>query len=97
MGKDFKKEKRSETNASKEASDYAGIVSDRVGDGSEVNKEAKRKQKYKKKAEVSSDVDLDGSRSEKYYEVEDENYQKEEKDEDEKEKIRTVGDNKQFK
>ncbi|GFZ05923.1 myb family transcription factor [Actinidia rufa] len=93
MGKDFKKEKRSETNASDEASDYAGIVSDRVGDGSEVNKEAKRKQKYKKKAEVSSDVDLDGSRSEKYYEVEDENYQKEEKTKMKKRKLETVGDN----
>ncbi|XP_057462699.1 DNA-binding protein LIV4-like isoform X1 [Actinidia eriantha] len=93
MGKDSKKEKRSETNASKEASDYAGIVSDGVGDGTEVNKEAKRKQKYKKKAEVSSDVDLDGSRSEKDYEVADENYQKEEKTKMKKRKLEAVGDN----
>ncbi|PSR98655.1 Cyclin-D-binding Myb-like transcription factor [Actinidia chinensis var. chinensis] len=93
MEQDSKKEKRTETNASKEASDYAGIVSDRVGDGYEVNKEAKRKQKYKTKAEVSSDVELDGSHSEKDYKVADENYQKEEKMKKKKRKFEAVGDN----
>ncbi|KAF5946646.1 hypothetical protein HYC85_016874 [Camellia sinensis] len=98
MGKKTKKKQKSEASASKEVSDYNGVMLNGVEDGFELSKEDKTRKKDKKKVEVSIDVELDGTHNEdinmKDYAEVDNNYQGEkEKRKKKKRKLKPGEDN----